>query len=152
MLNKVILVGRLVKDPELRYTSNNRGVCQFTIAVNRPFTSESGEKKADFINCVTWDKQAENLAKYQKKGNQIALEGRIFTRSYDNKEGKKVYVTEILASNISYLDSKKDNEADTSNQAQSIQQKQEEPEIDVYEKFGNEIATNNSDDNLDLPF
>lgn len=151
-MNKVFLIGRLTKNPELKSTTSGKNVCQFTIAVNRNYTNANGEKEVDFINCIVWDKQAENLFKYQKKGNQIALEGRIFTRSYDNKEGKKVYVTEILASNISYLDSKKDNEADTSNQAQSIQQKQEEPEIDVYEKFGNEIATNNSDDNLDLPF
>ena len=151
-MNKVFLIGRLTKNPELKSTTSGKNVCQFTIAVNRNHTNANGEKEVDFINCIVWDNQAENLFKYQKKGNQIALEGRIFTRSYDNKEGKKVYVTEILASNISYLDSKKDNEADTSNQAQSIQQKQEEPEIDVYEKFGNEIATNNSDDNLDLPF
>lgn len=89
--------------------NTKREVCQFTIAVNRPYTNEDGERKADFINCVAWDKLAENLAKYQKKGNQIAVEGRIQTRNYDGSDGKKVYVTEIMVSNISYLDTKKDN-------------------------------------------
>ena len=105
-MNKAILIGRLTKDPELRTTPTGRNVCQFAIAVNRTFTNASGEREADFINCVVWDKQAENLSKYQKKGNQIAVEGRIQTRNYDDKDGKKVYVTEILATNISFLDSK----------------------------------------------
>lgn len=105
-MNKAILIGRLTKDPELRTTPAGRNVCQFSVAVSRNFTNANGEREADFINCVVWDKQAENLVKYQKKGNQIAVEGRIQTRNYDDKDGKKVYVTEILASNISFLDSK----------------------------------------------
>ena len=105
-MNKSILIGRLTKDPELRTTPTGRNVCQFSVAVSRNFTNANGEREADFINCVVWDKQAENLVKYQKKGNQIAVEGRIQTRNYDDKDGKKVYVTEILASNISFLDSK----------------------------------------------
>lgn len=105
-MNKAILIGRLTRDPELRTTPTGRNVCQFAIAVNRTYTSASGEREADFINCVVWDKQAENLARYQKKGNQIAVEGRIQTRNYDDKDGKKVYVTEILATNISFLDAK----------------------------------------------
>ena len=105
-MNKAILIGRLTKDPELRTTPTGRNVCQFSVAVSRNFTNANGEREADFINCVVWDKQAENLVKYQKKGNQIAVEGIIQTRNYDDKDGKKVYVTEILASNISFLDSK----------------------------------------------
>ena len=105
-MNKAILIGRLTKDPELRTTPTGRNVCQFSVAVSRNFTNANGEREADFINCVVWDKQAENLVKYQKKGNQIAVEGRIQTRNYDDKDVKKVYVTEILASNISFLDSK----------------------------------------------
>ena len=105
-MNKAILIGRLTRDPELRTTPTGRNVCQFSVAVNRTYTNANGEREADFINCVVWDKQAENLVKYQKKGNQIAVEGRIQTRNYDDKDGKKVYVTEILASNISFLDSK----------------------------------------------
>ena len=105
-MNKAILIGRLTRDPELRTTPTGRNVCQFSVAVNRTYTNASGEREADFINCVVWDKQAENLARYQKKGNQIAVEGRIQTRNYDDKDGKRVYVTEILASNISFLDAK----------------------------------------------
>ena len=105
MINRVVLVGRLTRDPELRKTQSGTSVCSFTMAVGRRVSTQ-GQPDADFINCVVWDKQAENLVKYQKKGNQIAVEGRIQTRNYDDKDGKKVYVTEILASNISFLDSK----------------------------------------------
>ena len=105
-MNRAILIGRLTRDPELRTTPTGRNVCQFAIAVNRTYTSANGEREADFINCVVWDKQAENLCRYQKKGNQIAVEGRIQTRNYDDNNGRKVYVTEILANSISFLDSK----------------------------------------------
>ena len=105
-MNKVMLIGRITAKPELRYTPSNVPTTRFSVAINRTFTNANGEREADFINCVVWDKQAENLVKYQKKGNQIAVEGRIQTRNYDDKDGKKVYVTEILASNISFLDSK----------------------------------------------
>ena len=105
-MNKAILIGRLTRDPELRTTPTGRNVCQFSVAVSRTFTNANGEREADFINCVVWDKQAENLVKYQKKGNQIAVEGRIQTRNYDDKDGKKVYVTEVIATNVQFLDSK----------------------------------------------
>ena len=105
-MNKAILIGRLTRDPELRTTPTGRNVCQFSVAVSRTFTNANGEREADFINCVVWDKQAENLVRYQHKGNQIAVEGRIQTRNYDDKDGKRVHVTEILASNISFLDAK----------------------------------------------
>ncbi len=112
-MNKASLIGRLTRDPELRTTSTGRNVCQFSIAVNRTFTNASGEREADFINCVVWDKQAENLAKYQKKGNQIAVEGRIQTRNYDDKDGKKVYVTEVIAEEAYFADSKREGEANS---------------------------------------
>ena len=92
-MNKSILIGRLTKEPELKSTPSGRNVCQFTIAVNRNYTNANGEREADFINCVAWDKQAENLVRYQHKGNQIAIEGRIQTRNYEDNSGKKVYVT-----------------------------------------------------------
>lgn len=108
-MNRVDLVGRIANDLELRYTeTTHMAVCQFRIAVNRNFTNANGEREADFISCVVWDKQAENLSKYQKKGNLISVEGRIQTRNYDGDDGKKVYVTEVVANNISYLESKKD--------------------------------------------
>ena len=105
-MNKVLLIGRLTRDPELRYTGSNRAVTQITIAVNRNFSNQNGEREADFINVVVWDKAAENLKKYVGKGRMIAVEGRIQTRNYDNNEGKKVYVTEVVAQNVQFLDSR----------------------------------------------
>ena len=106
-MNRVVLVGRLTRDPELRYTPAGVAVANFTVAVNRPYRNEQGEQEADFINCVVWRKPAENLANYMKKGNLIGIEGRIQTRSYEGKDGKTVYVTEVVAENIQFLESKK---------------------------------------------
>jgi len=105
-MNRTVLIGRLTKDPELKVTQSNIPVVSFTIAVNRPFTDQSGEKQADFIQCVVWRKQAENLAQYCSKGSHIALEGRIQTRQYETDDGMR-YVTEIVCDNIQYLDTKK---------------------------------------------
>lgn len=90
MINRVIVVGRLTKDPELRYTPNGIASCRFTVACNRSFSNQQGEREADFINCVTWRKQAENLANFQRKGNLIGIEGRIQTGSYEGQDGKRV--------------------------------------------------------------
>ncbi len=107
-LNRVVLTGRLVRDPELRYTGNQGvAVSNFTIAANRPFKNEQGESEADFIQCVAWRKQAENLANYMKKGNMIGVDGRIQTRSYEGQDGKMIYVTEVLAENIQFLEPRK---------------------------------------------
>lgn len=102
-MNKVILIGNLTKDPELRYTPNGVAVATFTVAVNRPRTNQAGEREADFINIVAWQKLADLCASYLRKGRQAAIEGRIQTRSYDNKEGKRVYVTEVVAENVQFL-------------------------------------------------
>ena len=107
-INSVILVGRLTKDPELRYTPNGTACCQFSLAVDNGKGKDGEERQASFPNIVVWDKQAENLAKYQKKGNQIAVDGRLQTRSYENEKRVKVYVTEVLARQIQFLDSKKE--------------------------------------------
>ncbi len=112
MLNRSILVGRLTKDIELRYTSSNIAVTQFTLAVNRTFTNENGEREADFVNCVAWRNQAENMAKYVKKGTLIGVDGRIQTRSYDDKDGKKVFVTEVVADSVQFLEPKKESNHD----------------------------------------
>lgn len=104
-MNKVVLVGRLTRDPELRYTGNNTPVASFTLAVNRPFTTQSGEREADFINIVVWRKQAENVKNYLTQGSQAAVEGRIQTRSYDGEDGKKRYITEVVADNVEFLSS-----------------------------------------------
>ena len=104
MINRVVLVGRLTKDPELRYTPSGLAVVRFTVAVNRQFQGQNGEKEADFINCVAWRKQAENLANYQRKGNLIGVEGRIQTGSYEGQDGKRVYTTEVVADTIQFLE------------------------------------------------
>ena len=109
-MNKVILLGRLVRDPEVRYTQNNTMVCSFSLAVNRRFKQE-GQPDADFINIVAWNKTAEFVAKYFTKGQQVAVVGRIQTRNYDDKDGKKVYVTEVVAEEVHFAESKKDNNA-----------------------------------------
>ncbi|MBU9722315.1 MULTISPECIES: single-stranded DNA-binding protein [Bacillaceae] len=104
MLNRVVLVGRLTKDPELRYTANGVAVATFTLAVNRPFSNQQGNREADFINCVIWRKPAENVANFLKKGSLAGVDGRIQTRSYDNNEGRRVYVTEIVADSVQFLE------------------------------------------------
>ena len=106
-MNRVELVGRLSRDPELRHTSSGMAVCQINVAISRR-VAQGREPEADFINVVVWDKQAENVSKYLAKGRQVAVEGRIQTRNYDNNEGKKVYVTEVVATNVEFLGSAND--------------------------------------------
>ena len=103
MLNNVVLIGRLTNDPELRYTPSGVAVCKFTLAVDRPFTN-SGERETDFIPIVVWRRQAETCAEYLRKGNLCAVEGRIQTRSYENNEGRRVNVTEVVANNVRFLE------------------------------------------------
>ncbi|MEK8128958.1 single-stranded DNA-binding protein [Paenibacillus filicis] len=105
MLNRVILIGRLTRDPELRYTPAGVAVTQFTLAVDRPFSNQGGQREADFIPVVTWRQLAETCANYLRKGRLAAVEGRIQVRNYDNNEGKRVYVTEIIADNVRFLES-----------------------------------------------
>ena len=105
-MNRVILVGRLTKDPEIRYTNSNIPVAQFTLAVNRRFAGQNGERQADFINCVVWRQQAENLGKFIKKGGLIGVEGQIQTRTYDEPNGQRRYITEVVCDQISFLEPK----------------------------------------------
>ena len=113
-MNKVILMGRLTRDPEMRYTQgNNTAVCSFSLAVNRRFKQE-GQPDADFINVTAWAKTAEFVGKYFTKGQQVGVIGRIQTRNYDDKDGKKVYVTEVVAEEVYFADSKKEPNATTS--------------------------------------
>jgi single-strand DNA-binding protein len=140
MLNRVILIGRLTADPQLRYTPAGVAVAQFTLAVDRPFTSGgSKEREADFINIVTWRQLAETCANYLRKGRLTAVEGRIQVRNYDNNEGKKVYVTEVIADNVRFL-------PDGSNNRQ--EQTERETRNDSFPDDGKPIDI--SDD--DLPF
>lgn len=107
MINNVVLVGRITRDPELRYTpQQNQAVATFSLAVNRQFKNANGEREADFINCVIWRQQAENLANWAKKGSLIGLTGRIQTRNYENQQGQRVYITEVVADSFQMLESK----------------------------------------------
>lgn len=107
MINNVTVVGRLTRAVDLRYTSNGTAYASFTLATDRDFKNQNGERETDFINCVMWRKPAENLANYTKKGSLIGIEGRIQTRNYDNQQGQKVYVTEVLAERFHFLESAK---------------------------------------------
>lgn len=122
MINNVVLVGRLTSDPSLRYTNNGSAVATFNLAVNRSFTNASGEREADFVNCVIWRKPAETLANYAKKGTLLGVTGRIQTRNYENQQGQKVYVTEVVCENFQLLESKNNNQQNNDNQQQNSQQ------------------------------
>lgn len=122
MLNRVVLVGRLTRDVELRYTSSGVAVGSFTIAVNRSFTNQAGEREADFVSAVIWRKAAENFANFTGKGAQVAIEGRLQTRNYENNQGQKVYVTEVVVDNFDLLESKADSDARRASQGQSLDQ------------------------------
>lgn len=113
MMNRVILIGRLTKDPELRYTPNGVATCSFTLAVDRPFNKEK-EKEADFVPIVVWRQLAETCSNYLKKGRLVAVEGRIQVRNYENNEGKRVYVTEVIADNVRFLDRSEANDTPAS--------------------------------------
>lgn len=162
-MNRVVIVGRLTRDPDLRYTPNGVAVANFNVAVNRPFRNQQGEQEADFINCVTWRKQAENLANYMKKGSQIGVDGRVQTRSYENKEGQTVFVTEIQAESVQFLEPRgmtqqrpggggyNDNQGYQQNrppQQQTAPSQQGQDKQSPFEDAGEQI--NISDD--DLPF
>ena len=145
-MNKAILIGRLTRDPELRYTSSNRAVCQFTVAIDRPFTNQaSGQREADFINVVAWDKTGENVGKYMTKGRLIAVEGRIQTRNYENNEGRRVYVTEVIANNVQFLESR--NAQNTNNN--SINSMPEPPMEKTPYDFANDNEKNEVEQTMD---
>ena len=161
-MNKVILIGRLARDPEMRTTATGTNVTRFTVAVSRPFTGAGGDRGADFISCIAWRRQAENIAKYCTKGSQIAVEGRIQTGSYDGQDGSKRYVTEVIADNVEFMSSSRNNPnsgqtpvsayVDTTS---SVYMDEPSPEIgvdvsteDPFKNFGSEVSL--SDD--DLPF
>ena len=154
-MNKVFLIGRLTKDPELRYTSGNVPVATFSIAVNRTFANANGEREADFFNIVVWRKQAENVSQFVKKGSQVAIDGRLQSRSYDDANGQKRYVTEVVADNVQFLDSKKDSENMASSNAGPTPYdfpEESAPTNDVkadpFADFGNSIEINDDE----LPF
>ena len=159
-MNKVFLVGRLTRDPELRYGANNNAVMRSAIAVDRAFANQNGEREADFINITAFGNRAETMKKYLTKGSQIAVSGRIQTGSYDDKDGKRVYTTDVIIDEFQFLDSKgsrnndttessndsvtpydfSDNNTETSNN--------NETDVDPFKDFGDKIEIDDSD----LPF
>ena len=138
-MNKVFLTGRLTAKPELRYTQSNNAVASFTVAVNRQ-KKQDGTQEADFIKCRVWNKQAENLCKYQDKGNLILVDGSIRVDSYIGNDGSKKYTTYVLASHIEYLESKKKTEAEEA--------KQDNNTHDPFADFGNQVSIDDMTDNF----
>lgn len=124
MINRVVLVGRLTKEPEFRVTPSGVQVATFTLAINRTFTNQNGERQADFINCVVFRTPAENVNKYLNKGNLAGVEGRIQTRNYENNEGKRVYVTEVVCDSVQFLEPKSNNQQQSHNQPPQYNQQQ----------------------------
>ncbi|MGO5436089.1 single-stranded DNA-binding protein [Enterococcus cecorum] len=120
MMNHVQLIGRLTKDPELRYTSQGVGVATFTLAVQRNYSDNNGERQTDFIQCISWRKLAETIANHLVKGSLIACEGRIQTRNYENQQGQRVYVTEIVVNEVQFLESKEQMQHRKSTKQQSF--------------------------------
>ncbi len=155
MLNSVVLIGRLTRDPELRYTPNGIAVSTFTLAVNRNFTNKQGQREADFINIVSWRNTAEIVAKYLTKGSLIAVEGRIQTRNYENKEGRRIYVTEVVADDVRFLETRRDRgETDDAVQqmgGSTAQQMSGGRSVDTDDPFANADGPINISDD-DLPF
>lgn len=138
MINRVVLTGRLTKDPELKYTQNGTAVVSFTLAVSRQFKPKNGDREADFINCVIWRKSAENFANFNHKGSKIGIDGRLQTRNYENRQGQRIYVTEVVVDSFALLDSKNSNHQ----QQGDYQQNQG---ADPFQNAGQEIDVNDDD-------
>ena|SRR5690625_3718338 len=158
MMNRVVLVGRLTRDPDLRYTPNGVAVSNFTIACNRSFKTKDGEQEADFLNCVIWRKAAESLANYMEKGSMIGVDGKLQSRTYDDKDGKKVFVTEVLAESVQFLESKgTQNKEGQSQQSSPYDYNEQAPQTQTSQQMqqGNPFQGNGEQVNIqddDLPF
>ncbi len=163
MINKAVLVGRLVRDPEYRTTPSGVQVATFTLAVNRTFTNQQGERDADFINCIVFRKTAENVNQYLSKGKLAGVDGRLQSRSYDNKEGQKVYVTEVVCDNVQFLEPKDSQNGSNSYQNGTSYQKgnnytQNSPNVQQgqnkakYDQQNNPFNNGSNFNDTDLPF
>lgn len=164
MINAVVLVGRLTKDPELKYSQSGIASCRFTLAVNRPFKNKEGNNEADFVNCVTWRKQAENMANFLRKGSLTGIEGRIQTSNFEGKDGNRVFMTEVVADSVQFLEPRSTNgenthtspdrgvqrsgNTNTQDYQQNGQNRRQETNIDTYSRGSGPSQV--SDD--DLPF
>lgn len=139
-MNKVCLIGRITAKPELRYNNANTGYTRFTLAVNRNYTNENGEREADFISCVGWRKTAELICEHFDKGSQIGIEGRIQTGSYEKENGDKVYTTDIIVENITFLDKKKDGRPEPEYTGPVVEQQKE---TDPFAELGEQVDMDN---------
>jgi single-strand DNA-binding protein len=140
-MNKVILLGRLTRDPEVKTTQNQVELCSFTVAVDRSYKDANGEKQTDFISCIAWRQKAKLLGQYFEKGSRIGIIGNLQSRNYDDNDGKKVYVTEVLVDEIEFVDSKKDRE----------EQREEPEEQEVVPETGVQQFYPGTDDDTSLP-
>lgn len=163
MINKAVLVGRLVRDPEYRTTPSGVQVATFTLAVNRTFTNQQGEREADFINCVVFRKHAENVNQYLSKGKLAGVDGRLQSRSYENNEGKRVYVTEVVCDSVQFLEPKDSqngsnsyqNETtyqNTNNNTQNGERVQQGQNKTKYDQQNNPFTNGSQLNDDDLPF
>lgn len=166
MLNRVVLTGRLTRDPELRYTGSGTAVCSFTVAVDRQFRNQQGNRDADFINCVIWRKSAENFANFTHKGAMVGIDGRLSTRNYENNQGQRVYVTEVTVDNFALLEPRSanpnnqgnfnqnagfnNNQAFNNNAFSNANFGGAAPQQPANNAFGNENRVFESDNNVDL--
>lgn len=154
-MNKAFLIGRLTRDPELRYSSSNAAIVNFSIAIDRQYTNNQGQRETDFINIVAFQKQAENIKKYVFKGSLVAVDGRIQTRNYEDKDGKRVYVTEVVADRVQFLDSKGSSSNTTVNASldnvspadfqNDVSPKETNVSDDVFADFGSSIEISDDD-------
>ena len=151
MINRVVLVGRLTKDPEVRYIQSGTAVVSFTLAVNRQYTNQQGQREADFINCVIWRKPAENFAKKKKKGSLVGIDGRLQTRNYENQQGQRVYVTEVIVDNFALLESKSQTEQRNDKGMENNNPFSDQPNQNV-DPFSEESTDSIDISDDDLPF
>lgn len=151
MLNRVVLVGRLTKDPDLRYTPNGVAVANFTLAVNRPFSNQQGNREADFINCVVWRRAAENLANFMNKGSMVGVDGRLQTRNFEGQDGKRVFMTEVVADSVQFLETKGSSQGEGQGSSGfQANQNQNQPSNNDYNKSNEEDPFKNNGEPIDI--
>lgn len=149
MINRTVLVGRMTRDPELRRTGNGTPVISFTIAINRNFTSQDGERQADFIPCVVWNKAAENTARYCSKGSLVGVDGRLQSRTYENQDGRRVTVVEVICDSVQFIDTKNaQNQATTQQNNATPYKYMDKQERSVQSEFGGFNSYGIMDDDL----
>ncbi|SHC82098.1 single-stranded DNA-binding protein [Staphylococcus aureus] len=156
MLNRVVLVGRLTKDPEYRTTPSGVSVATFTLAVNRTFTNAQGEREADFVNCVVFRRQADNVINYLSKGSLAGVDGRLQSRNYENQEGRRVFVTEVVCDSVQFLEPKNTNDSQQDLYQQQVQQTRGQSQYSNNKPVKDNPFANANDpieiDDDDLPF